>query len=149
MDGIVHVAGLDTVEVDLQAGKFTVSTKTLRDYAEIEAFILARRPDLYRETLNWFASLPDGIRGGSEIKQIVESALRVSNRARFAVTDEIAEYNNSVAGGGHRFWLAVREHHPEMNIEKCIEVIARSGEEDIAKIEYALDRAGQREILKN
>lgn len=149
MDGIIHVAGGDAVEIEITAGRFTLSTKTLRDYAAIEAFILARRPDLYRETLAWFQSLPDSQRGGPEVREIVQAAMKVANRARFAVTDEIHEYNNSVAGGGHRFWLAAKDHHPGLTIEECVEIIGRSNATDIERIEYALDQAGQKEILKN
>lgn len=149
MDGIIHIAGGDAVEITIADGTFTVSTKTLRDYAAIEAFILARRPDLYQETLRWFSSLPDSIRGGPEIKEIVTAAMKAANRARFAVAEEIHEYNNSISGGGHRLWLAIKDHHPDVTVERCVEIIARSNAEDIAKIEYAIDQAAQKEILKN
>lgn len=149
MDGILGIQGGETVDVELAGRKFTLSTKTLRNYAEIENFILNRRPDVYRTALDWVASLPDAMRGGPEIRSVVESAMRIGSRARFATVDELDDYNRSISGSGHRLWLAAREAHPDLTVEQATEVCAKLTAAEWRRLESAIDKSDQTDSLKN
>ena len=149
-DGICNIASGDFVELKGWRGlDWTLSTKTLRRFAEIERFILARRGDPLAGVLNWVASLPPDLIGAEPVSRQVEAALRLQMRSRFATQEEIADYNNLPAGMGHRLWLACFEKHPDKTLEVCTEHVLRASLDEIARLSHALDGVDQTDQLKN
>lgn len=153
-DGICNIASGDFVELKNWRGlDWTLSTKTLRRFAEIERFILGRRGDPLRTVLDWVARLPDEVfshgKAAAAISNQVEAALRMHLRSRFATQEEINDYNNTPAGMGHRLWLACFEKHPDKTLEECTEHVLRASLDDVARLSHALDGVDQTEQLKN
>lgn len=126
-----------------------LSCKTLGQFAEIERFILARRGDPLATVLDWSSRLPEDQRGLEAVTRYVAEAARMHMRARFASQDEIWEYNNAPAGMGHRLWLAARDAHPDMTLERCTEFVLRSSTVQLDELAKALDGSDQTEPLKN
>lgn len=149
-DGICNIASGDFVELKNWRGlDWTLSTKTLRRFAEIERFILSRRGDPLRTVLDWVATLPVDQRGLEVVARQVDVALRMHLRSRFATQEEISDYNNTPAGMGHRLWLACFEKHPDKTLEECTEHVLRASLDDVARLSHALDGVDQTEQLKN
>lgn len=149
-DGICNIASGDFVELKNWRGlDWTLSTKTLRRFAEIERFILSRRGDPLRTVLDWVATLPVDQRGLEVVARQVDAALRMHLRSRFATQEEIADYNNCPAGMGHRLWLACFEKHPDKTLEECTEHVLRASLDEIGRLSHALDGVDQTELLKN
>ena len=149
-DGICNIASGDFVELkDWHGLGWKLSCKTLDNFAEIERFILGRRGDPLRAVLDWVNDLPADQRGLEIVARQVDSALRMHMRARFASQDEIWEYNNAPAGMGHRLWLAARESHPDMTLERCTVLVLRSDPANLRRLSHALDGVDETEKLKN
>lgn len=152
--GIANIASGDYVELRAWRGlDWTLSVKTLRNFAEIERFILARRGDVLATSLAWVAQLPKELLDDKQtietVMRHIDQAMRLQMRSRFATQDEINEYNNTPAGMGHRLWLAAREHHSDRSVDDCTEHVLRASLDEIARLSDALDGVDQKEPLKN
>lgn len=128
MDGISNVLGLNTVSLTIGARSLTLTTMTLAEYAEREAYILSLRMDR--------PALP-------ELSNEKPPKRRVSR-------DEDCLFQNSPRGLGWRMMRAVRRFHPEFGtLESAMELLDQAGPGDLATIEHKLSQSEERDILQD
>jgi hypothetical protein len=141
MDGLLNLSGQRSVTVEINGKQWTFDTAYLRDYAEMEQYILSHRPD----PLEGLAGLPDDVRADA-----VRVAMQQRQRSPFVSMSELAEFESSVHGVAWRVWRALRNNHPEIaGIDDAYQFIEDAGNEHWGTILTTLDIAEEKDLIKN
>lgn len=117
------ILGTDVSEMTVDGVTYKLSPKTVSDYAEIEKFILDRRPPV----MSILADIPQEAKP-DERKRIIEELLAMAMQAPFVTIAEHTEYFRSSTGVAHQLLLAIRPNHPEINtLEQATEIVVKAG----------------------
>ena len=93
---------------------------SLADWAELEARLVASRPDPLAVARDASESLPAAAHRG-----VLEAAFAEACRATRVTIDELVEFAASGAGTVLLCWLALRRHHPELSEADVAALISR------------------------
>jgi hypothetical protein len=145
MDGISHLAGDRTTKVVLAGREYTLSTQVLSEYSEREQYILGLKlkPLSLLERLS--PTLPADGR-----ERLEERAWKEASRVQVVSLEDEAAFDNSLHGKAWRLWRSMRKYHPEINsVETAMQFMEAVGMQEAAKVEAALDRSEEKDLLGN
>lgn len=118
--------GTDESTATVDGTTYTLTPKSIEDYAEIDSFILSRRID----PLSLIGNIPSGL-SSAERQRIIDAMIDRATRARMVMPIEIQEYFSSITGISHQLWLALKTNHPEINcLEKATHLVLKMGFEE-------------------
>lgn len=108
MDGLRRVAGI-TAPIELNGKVYRTKAWSLGGRAEIESYIVSKRPPILDEVAKQIHLVPAGLH-----PQILDAAMRRLEQGSIATEKEVLEFLSTAEGGAYLFWQAVRDHHPEV-----------------------------------
>lgn len=108
------LTSLTAAEASITINKRTyrLSPLTLRDYAELEARVLSRRPDPLELAVKTVSSLPY-----DQQKDVLCKSMAQAAAVRGVSVDELHAYCRTREGLRYVFWLMLRRGQPEMTLE--------------------------------
>lgn len=108
-DGIHRIAGVGQ-PITIDGVEYRTSSQiTLGWRAEIEAYILSRRPSFMKTVADSLKDVPKEYHD-----KILAEAVRRQAMASTVFDEEVECFLNTLEGVAFFFWLAVRENHPEI-----------------------------------
>ena len=105
MDGLFNLVGTREVPLAAHGKTYTLTVRTLADYAKKEAAIVALSGNPYEGV----QTIEDDRQRSQAIKVIAEVALR----PRIATMNDEARFDNSMRGMGYNVWRCLSVRHPE------------------------------------
>lgn len=144
-NGIHRTAGKAYRPAILGGKEYQLRQLQLDDYAEMEARIVASRPDPFEVAAKAIAKVPP-----AHHPAIWDAAMRDSRTSRKATLDELLAWGNSEAGFAFTFWRCAMKSHPEIDSEaKAREILQSATPAELAACVVSL-RVGSGETdLKN
>lgn len=83
-------------------------------------------------------------------KRIERTAWSEAQRPQVVTFEDETAFDNSLHGIAWRLWIALRDHHPEIDsVQAAINLIERTGSKNIASIIDALSQSEERDLQGN
>lgn len=135
MDGL-HALAAGEYHLTIGGNEYRLAPLRICDYAEIETFLLSRRPDPLDAVIPKLAHLPEPLQ-----RHLLSEAYQELRRGRRVSLDEINEWLATPHGEVYQFWLSIRQHHPEITLERAEELVRVAGAEENESLQQAMDVA--------
>ena len=124
MDGL-HEIGGGGRPVRIAGTTYRLAPLRVQDYAEMERHLLSTRPDPLDLVVSKLPGLPE-----SQQRYLLELAYEDARRGRWISAEELDTWLAAGEGQVYRFWLSLRQQHPEIGLDEA-EMLLRgaAGEE--------------------
>ena len=138
MDGAARVFAVPS-EIELGGKKYAAKGRIARHHAQMEAYLLAKRPnpiEVVRDNLALFEDFP------AVQEMLIDRGAREAFRARNVTNIEIAEWMDSMDGRSYVVWLAIRDEYPEFESHEQVKALLL---DEIEKDVTRMVEAGEKE----
>jgi hypothetical protein len=143
--GIHRTAGKAFRPAVIAGKEYRLRPLQLDDYAEMEARIVAARPDPFEVAAKSISKVPQPMQ-----QAVWDAAMRDARTSRKATLDELVSWGCSEAGFAFTFWRCARKDHPEVETEaKAREILNQATPEELASVVVALKVGSGETELKN
>lgn len=118
MDGASRLFPTST-EMTLGRLKLTLTTKLAKHWAQVEQYILSKRPNMIDEM---FRRITSGEFGDDTdlARELMSLAMDKERQARFASRTEVNEFSASLEGSAYWVWLSARENDPALTFKQVM-----------------------------
>lgn len=141
-----RTAGADYREVEILGKKYKFRPLRVGAYAEMESYIVSRRPDPLLVASEAVRKLPP-----SQHDAVWKAAMCQAVAGRTVTAEEAACFENSVDGLAWKVWLCLHENHPEIDSpEAAKDWLIQAGQEHFEYIFRSVEIAnGEADIKKS
>ena len=141
-----RTAGVDFRQVTIGDETYTLRPLTVGIYAEMESYVVSRRPDPLAVASEAVKSLPP-----SQHDAVWKAAMNQAVNARIVTADESAAFENSVDGLAWKVWQCLKQDHPEIDsVKAATELLIKAGDAHFEEIARATEIAsGEADIKKS
>ena len=139
-----RTAGVDFRQITIDEKTYTMRPFTVGMYAEMEAYIVSKRPDPLTVASEAVSKLPS-----NQHDAIWKAAMNQAVNARTVTAEEATVFENSVEGLSWKVWQSLKCDHPEIDSPiKARELLVKAGEEKFEEIALAVEIASGEADLK-
>jgi hypothetical protein len=131
------------VEVTIAGNNYRLSPLRIRHLGEMERHLLSQRPDPLDQILPRLPELSE-----SAQRVLLERAYDELLRGPRIPWPELHHWMQTPEGKIYQFWLAARDHQPELTLELAEELICQAGAAALQAIERAASDV-QEDLLGN
>lgn len=141
-----RTAGVSHKTVEINGVKYKLRPITVGAYAEMEAFIVSRRPDPLDIASAAVARLPK-----SQHDAIWRVAMDRAITARTVTQEDAEAFENSVDGLSWKLWQCLKDNHPEINsLDAARDLLIAAGEDNFQKLAMSVQVAsGEADLGKS
>lgn len=140
-----RTAGVDYREIAIGEKTYKMRPLTVGAYAELEAYIVSKRPDPLALASQAAAKAP-----ASQHDAIWRAAMDRAMALRTVTPEEAQAFEDSMDGLAWKFWQCIRQDHPEVDsIQAAKELIISAGDERLREIAVATELASGEADLGN
>ena len=144
-DGLHNLVAAPS-EITLAGVTLRLSKLTLAMHGQIEAHLLAAKPDPVAMVVASLDKLPSSSRERYGPK-LIEAAVKQATKQQSVSPADVSEFLNSFAGTCYLLWMMCREHHPEYDTSAKLEALVSRVE--LSDIQRKLDQASGMVAVKN
>lgn len=141
-----RTAGVSYKTVRVLGKEYTLRPLTVGTYAEMESFIVNRRPDPLSIASEAVKRLPS-----NHHDAVWKAAMSQAVTARTVTAEEAAAFENSVDGLAWKLWQCMRQDHPEIDSTDAAKAfLVRAGEEHFELLARATEiGSGEADLKKS
>ncbi len=139
-----RTAGADSRQITILGKPYTMRPLTIGVYADMEAFIISRRPDPLAIASEAVKRLP-----AAQHESIWRAAMNQAVAARTVTAEEASAFENSVDGLAWKVWQCLKQDHPEIDsMDAARQLLIAAGESHFEQIARATEIASGEADLK-
>jgi hypothetical protein len=139
-----RTSGVDCKHIVIAGKQYKLRPLTIGIYAQMESFIISRRPDPLAIASEAVRKLPQ-----SQHDAVWRAAMNQAVAARTVTAEEAAAFENSVDGLAWKLWQCMVENHPEIDsIAAAKALLIEAGEQHFELLARSVEIASGEADLK-